>query len=82
MKLLLSFLVIYTLNIPQKELKGKITDRETSKNLMGIMVIINQKDTVYTNMNGYFIVKNIQHIESIDVKSLEHNNGDIFMVRY
>lgn len=79
--LLLSFLVLYVINTPMKEITGKITDKDTSEELAGVRIIVNKKDTTYTDLNGNFKFINIDSIRSIDLKYPSYSPDDFVMMQ-
>jgi len=66
--LLLTFLLAYTFNFNNNELKGKIIDKSTSEELTGVMVILNKTDTIYTDFDGNFKFNIINKINKIELK--------------
>ena len=76
--LLLSFLVYYTLSTGG--INGKIIDKNTSEELAGVMVIINKRDTTYTDLDGNFHFKDINTIRTIDLKYPSYSSDDIAMM--
>lgn len=64
--LLLSFIVYYS--ISSIGISGKITDKKTSEELAGVMVIVNKKDTTYTDFEGNFYFKNVKKVYDIDLQ--------------
>lgn len=79
--LLLSFLVLYVINTPTKEITGKITDRDTSEELAGVMVIVNKVDTTYTDLDGNFKFQNIDSIRTIDLKYPSYSSDNLVMLQ-
>lgn len=75
--LLLSFLVYYTLST--EGINGKITDKNTSEELAGVMIVVNKKDTTYTDLDGNFRFRNIDSIKTIDLKYPSYSSDDIAM---
>lgn len=80
--LLLSFIVVYNFNVSNKILRGRVVDKDTSETLVGVMVIVNEKDTTYTNMNGYFAVKNIDKFNKINLKYPSYTTDNIVLLGY
>ena len=78
--LLLSFLILYVINTPLKEITGKVTDKDTSEELTGVMVIVNKKDTTYTDFDGNFRFTNVDSIRTIDLKYPSYSPDDFVMM--
>jgi len=75
--LLLSFIVYYS--ISTTGISGKITDKDTLEELAGVMIIVNKKDTTYTDLDGRFHFNNIDSIGVIDLKYPSYSSDDIVM---
>lgn len=75
--LLLSFLLIYNYNIITHELTGKVTDKTSSEELAGVMVIINYNDTTYSDFDGTFKIK-YSNIKTIDLKYPSYQSGKYY----
>ncbi len=75
---LLSFLVYYTLSTGG--INGKIIDKNTSEELAGVRVIVNNKDTVYTDFNGEFKVKSISRIYKIEMSYPSYEKNDFILL--
>ena len=65
---LLAFLVIYSLNVKNKEIRGVVYDKTTMEELSGVKVILNQKDTIYTNFDGVFNFQNKDSLQRFDLE--------------
>ena len=62
---LFSFMIIYT--VLNGTVIGTVKDFKTKKNSYGAQIIVNEKDTVYTKLNGTFIVNNVDSITTFSV---------------
>ena len=77
--LLLTFLLAYTFNFNNNELKGKVIDKSTSEELAGVMVILNKTDTTYTDFDGNFKFKNINKINKLELKYISYKTDSIII---
>jgi hypothetical protein len=77
--LLLSFLVYYTLTTTG--ISGKITDKSTSEELAGVMVIVNNQDTTYTDFDGVFHFPKIDTIKTIYLKYPSYSSDDMSVIK-
>ena len=60
---LFSFMIVYT--ILNGTVIGTVQDYKTKKDCYGAQVIVNAKDTVYTNFDGSFIVHNVDSVKTL-----------------
>jgi hypothetical protein len=74
--LLLSFFIIYSFNYQNKEISGKVLDKNTAEELVGVMVIINKTDTTYTDLDGNFKFKT-DTIKSINLNYISYTEEDM-----
>ena len=65
-ELLLGFLMLY--NISGGNMTGKIIDKSTKEELTGVMVVLNEKDTTYTDFDGVFKFTDVDSVMSIDLE--------------
>jgi len=70
--LLISLLLSYIIG-NNYEIKGKVTDRNTGEELTGVRIILNEKDTVYTDFDGNFI---LYSTDSVNVLKLNYISYD------
>lgn len=76
--LLLSFIVYYS--ISTVGISGKIVDKETSEELVGVMVIINERDTTYTDFDGNFYFNKEEKIEILFLRYPSYSSDSIKLV--
>lgn len=60
---LFSFMIVYT--VLNGTVIGTVKDYKTKKDSYGAQVIVNKQDTVYTNIDGTFIVNNVDSVTSL-----------------
>lgn len=60
---LFSFMIVYT--IFNGTVIGTVKDFKTKEASIGAQVIVNKQDTVYTDLDGAFIVHNIDSVSTL-----------------
>ena len=75
---LLAFLVYYSLTTPG--ISGKIIDKKTSEELTGVMVVLNNQDTTYTDFDGNFFFPDIDTIKTITLRYPSYNSNDLTLI--
>lgn len=68
-------------SISSTGISGKIIDKETSEDLSGVMIIVNEKDTTYTDLYGNFNFKNVKRIEKIDLKYPSYSDDNLVLIQ-
>jgi len=75
---LLSLLIVYSISGEQeKTVVGTVRDIKTNESLTGAQVIVNKTDTIYTNFDGAFIVRNVESINTLDVNYPSYQSAKI-----
>lgn len=79
--MIMSFLVMYCVGTSPKEIKGKVSNKVNYENIEGAKVVVNSKDTVYTDSKGYFLLENVDTLKRIDVFYENNRPNDFSLVR-
>ena len=78
----MAFLVIYSTSNSPKEINGKVMDKGTNNITSGAMVVVNKSDTTYTDEKGYFVIKNIDTLKTINISSNGVKANELGLVKF
>lgn len=79
--MLLSFVVLYTITTSPIQIRGKVLSKTDSEVLSGVMVVINETDTTYTDFDGNFIVNGVDSLKRIDLQYPSYTTEGLSLVR-
>lgn len=79
--MIMAFLVIYSMSNSPKEISGKVLDKYTSEELVGVRVVVNDKDTTYTDLNGDFIINDVDTLKRIYVAYPSYDAEELSIVK-
>lgn len=77
-------IIVYSLSVCSlgyTALSGNIYDKKTNETLTGVKIIINKKDTVYSDFNGYFKFNNIDSLKHIEISYPSYSSDDIEIIK-
>lgn len=77
---LLSLFIVLNISISENKITGFIYDKETNETLAGVKIMLENK-TIYSDINGYFEIK--ENIDTIPIKFkyISYHNIDTVFIQ-